>query len=308
MKALPDLRLLASFAAVVEYGSMTAAAEALGYVPSAVSQHISALEKSLSMELLVRRPGSRLVLTSAGRSLAVATDVLFAATAEFRDVAQRIGGSEVADLRIGAYGTAASHLLPETLRALTVTETGPGWHLTELETVAGLPLVRSGEIDVLIAHRYLPEDPPQASDGLVVTPLGREPMILMARRQTSGPISLAECAGGDWVAGTLRDADRRLLRRWASEFDLNPRVRYETSDCHLQLALISSGLAVGLIPATLVAPADPNLSVEAVALPSGVTSPSRDIFAVTRTRYGPPVIDDLIAALTDILMRIRSRA
>jgi DNA-binding transcriptional LysR family regulator len=51
-----DTRLLRTFRAVVEHGSFTAAANALGYTQSAVSQHDAALESSLGVELFRRRP------------------------------------------------------------------------------------------------------------------------------------------------------------------------------------------------------------------------------------------------------------
>ena len=38
---MDDLKPLLAFAAVLEHGSMNAAAQALGMTPSAVSQHIS---------------------------------------------------------------------------------------------------------------------------------------------------------------------------------------------------------------------------------------------------------------------------
>ncbi|MBI5090127.1 MAG: LysR family transcriptional regulator [Actinobacteria bacterium] len=51
-----DTRLLRTFHAVVEHGSFTSAATALGYTQSAVSQHVAALEASLGVELFRRRP------------------------------------------------------------------------------------------------------------------------------------------------------------------------------------------------------------------------------------------------------------
>ncbi|MYV92095.1 LysR family transcriptional regulator, partial [Streptomyces sp. SID1034] len=51
-----DPHLLRSFVAVVERGSFSAAAQALGYTQSAVSQHIAALEADLGTPLLRRRP------------------------------------------------------------------------------------------------------------------------------------------------------------------------------------------------------------------------------------------------------------
>ena len=63
---MDQLRRYAIFAAVVEAGSMTGAAKALGMTPSAVSQHISQLESQLGLPLL-HRSTRRLSLTEAGR-------------------------------------------------------------------------------------------------------------------------------------------------------------------------------------------------------------------------------------------------
>ena len=48
---------------IVELGSFTRAAEALGYTQSAMSQMIASLEEELSIKLLIRsRTGARLML------------------------------------------------------------------------------------------------------------------------------------------------------------------------------------------------------------------------------------------------------
>lgn len=151
---------------------MAEAAAALGYVPSAVSQHIAALERDMGIELVVRRPGSRLILTAAGRSLAQATETLFDATARFQDAANGISNHVIAELRVGAYPSAMSHLLPAILSALKPRGRGPRIRLIIVETDKGLPKVKSGDLDLLIAYRYLPEDPPADSGEWTITPWG----------------------------------------------------------------------------------------------------------------------------------------
>ena len=139
MKSQPDLKLLLTFMAVVDRGSMAEAAAALGYVPSAVSQHIAALERDMGIELVIRRPGSRLILTAAGRSLAQATEALFDATARFQDAANGISNREIAELRVGAYPSAMSHLSPRFLSALKPRGRGPRIRLVIVETTKGCP-------------------------------------------------------------------------------------------------------------------------------------------------------------------------
>src|SRR5450432_4676733 len=61
-----DLNQVSAFVRVVESGSFTAAARALGLPKSSVSRRVSTLETSLRVRLLQRSP-RKLVLTEAGR-------------------------------------------------------------------------------------------------------------------------------------------------------------------------------------------------------------------------------------------------
>ncbi len=65
---MDDLKPLLAFAAVLEHGSMHAAAQALGMTPSAVSQHIRRLEQIHGVKLL-HRSTRRLAPTDAGSLL-----------------------------------------------------------------------------------------------------------------------------------------------------------------------------------------------------------------------------------------------
>lgn len=309
MNGQPDLKLLNTFMGVVAHTSMSGAARALGYVPSAVSQQISALESALHAKLFSRRPGSRMTLTPAGRTLADGASRLLAAAADFQDVAQRIAGKEIFQLRIGAYGTAACHLLPPTLARMRAKSENTGLLLQELETLVGLPMVRSGEIDVLIAHRYLAGDPPSANDELEITEIGAEPMLLVVpQRRGQPPLTLSDCHELDWVAGAHPAADRRLLEHWAAERGFAPRVRLETPDCHTAMACIAHSHAVGFIPATAVTgwPVTGD-AVRVIDLPDPL-QPRREVMVVTRPRYRHPLVDEFSAELAACLERLCDRS
>ncbi|WP_327347325.1 LysR family transcriptional regulator [Streptomyces europaeiscabiei] len=306
MKSQPDLKLLSTFMAVVDRGSMAEAAAALGYVPSAVSQHIAALERDMGIELVIRRPGSRLILTAAGRSLAQATEALFDATARFQDAANGISNREIAELRVGAYPSAMSHLLPAILSALKPRGRGPRIRLVIVETDKGLPKVRSGDLDLLIAYRYLPEDPPAGSGEWTITSLGHEPLVLVTgTRPGRRPLELAECLEMEWTSGHAHSPDRRLLHRWAGELGISPDVTLETEDLHSMLAMIRAGLAVGLIPATLISGENDRSGAERVVLPPGATPLHREILAVSRPGTRPPIINELVTLLIEALESVQ---
>ncbi|MEV4864175.1 LysR family transcriptional regulator [Streptomyces ossamyceticus] len=307
MKPQPDLKLLSTFMAVVKCGSMAEAAAALGYVPSAVSQHIAVLERDMGIELLVRRPGSRLILTAAGRSLVQATETLFEATARFQDAANGISNREIAELRVGAYPSAMSHLFPGILSALKLRGRGDRIRLIIVETREGLPKVTSGDLDVLIAYRYLPEDPPTTSADWTITSLGHEPLVLVTGpRPGRRPLELAECLETEWTSGHAHSPDRRLLHRWAGELGISPDVTLETEDLHSMLAMIRAGLAVGLIPATLISGESDQPGVERVVLPPEVAPLHREVLAVSRPGVRPPIVNELVTLLAEALKSVQS--
>ena len=104
---MDDLKPLLAFAAVLEHGSMNAAAQALGMTPSAVSQHISRLEKLHGVKLL-HRSTRRLAPTDAGqalaahcrRLLATVQDTARPCTARSRTAPKRTGCSERGKCRV----------------------------------------------------------------------------------------------------------------------------------------------------------------------------------------------------------------
>lgn len=113
MNSIADPRLLRTLLAVIRHGSMSTAAAALGYVPSAVSQHIARLEQQEGTELLSRRPGGGVTPTAAGRALDDAAAHVLAATADFQRLAHDIARSGAPEVSIGVYAdrgrTPASH-------------------------------------------------------------------------------------------------------------------------------------------------------------------------------------------------------
>ena len=106
------LRVLRS---VVETGSIRASAEALGYTPSAVSQHLSSLRRETGLEL-VERSGRGIVVTAHGRALAEqAGPALDALAALDRTVADLRSG-RTGSLRLGYATSVASTWIPELAR------------------------------------------------------------------------------------------------------------------------------------------------------------------------------------------------
>lgn len=97
-----------TFLAVVDTGSVVAAATALNVTPPAVSAAISVLEGVYDVELFTRR-GRGLQLTEAGRTLADYARRMSGLLTESRLV---VGDPEISRLRLGSVATASEFVLP----------------------------------------------------------------------------------------------------------------------------------------------------------------------------------------------------
>ena len=116
--AFDDLRPMLVFAAVLEHGSMNAAARALGMTASAVSQHVSRLE-SLHGVRLLHRSTRRLTPTDAGRALGASCLRLQHSVADTQATLDALKHEAAGELRIAiASGLADAPAFQQTLLRL----------------------------------------------------------------------------------------------------------------------------------------------------------------------------------------------
>lgn len=108
-----DLNRIAVFARVVEAGSFTAAAEALGVRTSSVSRSVAALEAELGIRLL-QRTTRKLALTDAGRAYHEGTRDALAALDEAQHAAASLGAAPRGLVRITAAPGFGAGLAPVT--------------------------------------------------------------------------------------------------------------------------------------------------------------------------------------------------
>src|SRR5919108_4591837 len=111
-----DVRRLRVLREVAAQGSFSAAAEALSYTQSAVSQQIAALEREAGTTLVDR--GARGIrLTDAGEALVRHADAILARLAEAEAELEAIAGLRGGRLRLAAFESAAATLMPLAIAA-----------------------------------------------------------------------------------------------------------------------------------------------------------------------------------------------
>lgn len=112
-----DLGRLRALHAVAVHGSVAAAATALGYTLSAVSQQITKLERETRTTLLERR-GRGVALTDEARHLAGTAEELLAIVERAETTLEERRGQPTGRLTIAAFPSAARGLMPGVLAEL----------------------------------------------------------------------------------------------------------------------------------------------------------------------------------------------
>jgi len=166
-----NLTRLQTFATVVRLGTFAAAADALSFTPSAVSQQMSKLEAELGVALLLRGasgPGKQVELTEAGRRLNAHAIAISAAVLGAREDLEGLRGARRDRLRVGAEAAVGAALLPRALRGLR--ERLPALRVEVVEG-EGEDLLRRG-LDLVLCSRA-PDDP-----DVVPAAVARGPMLV----------------------------------------------------------------------------------------------------------------------------------
>ncbi|MEE6264027.1 LysR family transcriptional regulator [Plantactinospora sonchi] len=292
-----DPHLLRTFLAVADCGSFSAAARRLGYTQSAVSQHIAALEQTLGVALLHRRPVGP---TGAGERLREhAAAILLRLDAARADV-RRASADPPGELRLGITPLA----VPERVaRALAVVRRSrPGLAVTVGS--GGRPAVATGfvtgEYDVgLVAGVVAPSDPlPLAEFGVTTgVAVDEEPLVVL----------LPEGHPLAWRTG-LR-WDDLLDARWIDAPDVaaslpelcavarsdgpRPTLRYDGIDLWHLLALVAAGHGLAVLPSSAV-PAFAGVAMVPLTAPRLVHRTE-----LLQPRDAGPVVAAFVAVLTE---------
>jgi len=136
-----EIRHLRALVALVDSGSMTAAAQALGMAQSTVSEAMSALDRTLGTPAVARRRGVRgSDLTAAGRALLPYARRVLAALEDAQTAVAAVTREARAVLDIVANESVSTYLLPEALAVLR--QRWPGTRFSV--TVATCQAVRDG--------------------------------------------------------------------------------------------------------------------------------------------------------------------
>lgn len=276
------------------HGSISRAAAALGYTPSAVSQQIAKLERETRVELLERSPG-RVALTPAALVLAEAAREVLAVLerAETRLEQQRDRPS--GRLVVAGFPTAVRGLLPAVLGDL-------GAHpdlecrLLEADPHRVMELVEAGEVDVGVIHDWH-NTPLKTPAALIVQEIGRDvgDLLLPESHPLSGKprLGAAELLGERWISQREGTMCHDWLVRTFDELGATPDIRFQVDEYQSQMELLSAGMGIAFVPRLGRGPLPHN--VRRVDLDP---EPWRAVYAVWRTSAdGRPAITAAVESM-----------
>jgi DNA-binding transcriptional LysR family regulator len=275
MLNLGRLRVLSE---VIQRGSFSAAAEALDYTQSAISQSIARLEAETGATLVVRdRRGVR--ATAAGATLLQHADAIFGQVQAAEDDLAAVLGVRGGRLRIASFPSAGSTLIPQAVAAFRYLHPEVELSLGEGEPEEIAPRLRAGEFDLALLFEF-PEDDVEFGK-LASTPLIRDPMWVtlpaehrLARKRR---LTLLDLRNEDWVQTSASSPCARHVVRICNDAGFEPRVSFESDDYDTVQGLVAAGVGVALIPRLALSHRQPGLVVRKLA----PQSPVRRIFAAT---------------------------
>lgn len=267
-----DLRRLRLLRELRERGTIAAVADALSYTPSAVSQQLAALEREAGVALL-ERIGRGVRLTDAAHRLAEHTDAVLARLDEAEAELAATSGAVRGRVRIASFQTAARSLVAPVLRPLTDRHDGLRLEMLEMEAEEGLPRLRAGDLDIVIAEEYRTAPRPHER-ALVRVDLGRDRILLALppdhpEAQGDGPVPLRRLARDPWCSTREETAFADvLLRACRSSGGFEPDIRHRANDVALLVQMAADGHGVTLVPALGQPESHPGVAIRPVAGPA----------------------------------------
>ncbi len=242
------LHQLRCFLAAYEEGSLTAAAERLGYAQPSVSEQIRNLERSLGAPLF-RRVGRGVVATTVADDLRPHAERVLAAVEDAQSSVASQVRLETGTIRFGMFGIARLYAGADLVADVLRRHPGVRVELIGTNSTEVTDELRRGRLEAaMIAVPQL------ESEGLTITPVARDELVYISNdpERLRVPVTARKLSEATLVMPetTFRAVDsvRIILRRMLHETGRNPQSRIEVEDVESAVELVGMGLADTVIP------------------------------------------------------------
>ena len=266
---------------VDHYGSLTAAAAAMCYTPSAVSYQLRQLAEQLGVKL-IEPAGRGIKLTAAARTVLRLTAVMQAQWEQARSELAATSDESSGLFTLCGFSTAATHLLPFAAAMLSDRHPRLRVRVVEAEPARCFELLVAEEADLALV--MVTADSPPLSDGrfdqqlLLDDPLD---LVVQAEHPLAArkTVTLADAAREPWIIGTPGGAYHQLTVTACVAAGFTPYMAHQADEWETGAAIVAQGLGVMLMPR--LGRIHSEWPVTRVRL-SGEPVPARRILATTR--------------------------
>ncbi|QKE85069.1 LysR family transcriptional regulator [Arthrobacter sp. NEB 688] len=235
--------------ALAEHGSIAAAAAALGYTPSAVSQQIARLERDLGQSV-IERQGRRAVLTTSGAILADSARRIIVELESMNATIQAQARTVTGPVGVAAFPSAARGILPSAMARLLRTWPDLALRAVEVPSHRAAQLVGSGAVDIAVVHDWQGL-PMEVADGLRAEHLGddvSDVLVHQDHRSAAGEeVDLRDFEGDRWLyepGSVAHELLEQVFGAAAGDLVLG----HQVSEYPTQVEMVAEGLGVALVP------------------------------------------------------------
>ena len=298
-----DVRRMRVLREVAAHGSFSAAAEALNFTQSAISQHVAALERESGAKLVER--GSRGVrLTEAGQALVAHADAIVARIECAEEELAALAGLRGGRLRLACFQSAGATLVPRAVAEFHRRHPDVELSMIEAEPDAANAALKAGEIDLALVYDF--EALPGMLDGeLELTHLvddGYDAIVprdhrLAEKRQ----LRLADLAEEPWIASTDACGCRQITESACRDAGFEPRVAFEADETLAAQALVAAGVGVTMLPRLALTTVHPAVVARKISHP-----PTRRVWAARlKGSFVSPASEAMVQILQDVAEEYR---
>ena len=292
-----DLRRLRVLRAVVRTGSVRAASVQLGYTPSAISQHVTALERETGTVLL-EKAGRGIRPTDAARLLADVADEVLDRLADAEAALASLRAGRTGRLHLTSFPSAGASLVAPAVAAFRKGFPDVELVLGVAEPDEALDALRAGEVDVAVVVEAEGPDALPVDDLVRVHRLDDDYSVLLpATHPLAGAddVDLADLAHEAWVGtasapGHCQAAAIDACR--AAGF--TPSYAVQADEYPTTTGFVAAGLGVALAPSLALGFVQDRVVVKRVR----GQQPVRHVYAAVRgARAGEAVVVGALEAL-----------
>jgi len=274
-----DVKRMRILKEVADHGSFSAAAEALSYTQSAISQQIAALEREAGA-LLVTRGSRGIRLTEAGETLVKHADAILTRLADAEAELEAIAGLRGGRLRLAAFPTVGATLMPLAIATFRKRHPDIELNVKQLEPEESIPMLKAGDLDIAltIEPSGLSDDYTESID---TTFLMDDPMYAVLpvghKLRAKAKLRLKDLSKESWINTTQSCSCADMVRSACIRAGFDPEVTFESDDYLAIQGLVAAGVGVALIPSLALTTVRDDIVIREL----GSETPVRKISAAT---------------------------